>query len=49
MSGMVLGSMMEADARIRAFEARIRAQKRLAKEQAYWESIRKELEDDGDE
>ncbi|KAL2266310.1 hypothetical protein VTJ83DRAFT_5662 [Remersonia thermophila] len=49
MSGMVLGSMMEADARLRAFEERIRVQKRLAREQAYWQRIQKELGDDDDD
>ncbi|KAL1839570.1 hypothetical protein VTJ49DRAFT_1391 [Mycothermus thermophilus] len=49
MSGMVLGSMMEADSRLRAFEDRIRVQKRLAREQAYWQRIKKELGDDDDD
>jgi hypothetical protein len=42
MSGMVLGSMMEADSRIHAYEARMRVQKRLAMEQAYWRNFEKE-------
>ena len=42
MSGMVLGSMMEADSRLRAYEARVRAQRRLAREQAYWESFERQ-------
>lgn len=49
MSGMVLGSMMEADSRIHAYEARVRAQKRLAMEQAYWRNFEREFGKDGDE
>lgn len=49
MSGMVLGSMLEADHRLRMFEARMRAQRRVAAEQAYWKRIAKELGEDGDE
>ncbi|AEO62553.1 07835718-56f3-48c9-8ece-716c96cfbe38 [Thermothielavioides terrestris] len=49
MSGMVLGSMIEADRRLRQYEARIRMQRRLATEQAYWQSIERELGKDEDE
>jgi hypothetical protein len=46
---MVLGSMIEADQRLRQYEARVRAQRRLARDQAYWESFEKEYGKDEDE
>ncbi|KAH6626075.1 hypothetical protein B0J18DRAFT_130709 [Chaetomium sp. MPI-SDFR-AT-0129] len=46
MSGMVLGSMIDADARLRAYEARVRVQRRAAKEQAMWDQFNKEYGDD---
>ncbi|CAP72855.1 uncharacterized protein PODANS_2_2870 [Podospora anserina S mat+] len=50
MSGMVLGSMLEADARLREYEAQMRLRRRLMKEQAMWASFEerygKEEEDD---
>ncbi|KAL2139111.1 hypothetical protein VTI28DRAFT_5742 [Corynascus sepedonium] len=51
MSGMVLGSMIEADSRLRAYEARMRVQRRLQREQAYWEKFEREYgkDDDDDE
>lgn len=49
MSGMVLGSMLEADHRLRQYEARMRVQRRLAKEQAYWQSFEREFGKDEDE
>jgi len=49
MSGMVLGSMLEADHRLRQYEARIRVQRRLAREQAYWQSLEREFGKDEDE
>ncbi|KAK3902607.1 hypothetical protein C8A05DRAFT_33682 [Staphylotrichum tortipilum] len=49
MSGMVLGSMLEADHRLRLYEARMRVQRRVAAEQAYWKRIEKELGEDGDD
>ncbi|KAJ4306305.1 hypothetical protein N0V88_001105 [Collariella sp. IMI 366227] len=48
MSGMVLGSMLEADSRLRAYEARMRAQRRIAKEQAYWQKFESEYGKDED-
>ncbi len=42
MSGMVLGSMIEADGRLRQFEAGVRQQRRLARHRARM----RELEDD---
>ncbi|KAH6854289.1 hypothetical protein B0I37DRAFT_25934 [Chaetomium sp. MPI-CAGE-AT-0009] len=50
MSGMVLGSMIEADARLRQYEARMRVQRRLARDRAYWDRFEKEYgKDDDDE
>ncbi len=49
MSGMVLGSMLEADSRLRQYEARMRVQRRLQKEQAYWASVEREFGKDEDE
>ena len=49
MSGMVLGSMLEADSRLRQYEARMRVQRRLQKEQAYWASVEREFGKDDDE
>jgi hypothetical protein len=49
MSGMVLGSMIEADHRLRQYEARVRMQKRLAREQAYWQSFERQYGKDEDE
>ncbi|KAK1835968.1 hypothetical protein QBC39DRAFT_413836 [Podospora conica] len=39
MSGMVLGSMLEADARIREYEASMRMRRRIMREQAMWQSF----------
>ena len=39
MSGMVIGSMMEADHSLRQYEAQIRIQRRIARERAKWKSI----------
>lgn len=49
MSGMVLGSMIEADARLRQYEARMRVQRRLAADRAYWERFEKEYGNDNDD
>ncbi|KAK4103812.1 hypothetical protein N658DRAFT_504661 [Parathielavia hyrcaniae] len=49
MSGMVLGSMIEADHRLRQYEARVRVQRRLARDQAYWASFEKEFGKDEDD
>jgi hypothetical protein len=43
MSAMVLGSMMEADHRLREYEARIRMQKRRLRDQAKWERFEQEF------
>jgi len=39
MSGMVLGGMLEADSRIREYEAAMRMRRRLMREQAMWQSF----------
>lgn len=50
MSGMVLGSMIEADHRLREFEKTIRMRRRLERDQAMWrdfeERYGKDDEDD---
>jgi len=49
MSGMVLGSMIEAGSRLRAFEGRMRVQGRLQREPAYWEKVEREYGKDNDD
>ncbi|KAL2262470.1 hypothetical protein VTK26DRAFT_1201 [Humicola hyalothermophila] len=49
MSGMVLGSMLEAEHRLRAFETKMRLQRRRAIEKAYWDRIDREYGKDDDE
>lgn len=44
MSGMILGSMLEADHRLREYEARIRIQKRMMRDRAVWESYEREFD-----
>ena len=39
MSGMILGSMIEADSRMRAYEHQIRLQRRIAHDRAVWEQF----------
>lgn len=39
MSGMVLGSMLEADRRLREYEAQMRLRRRLMRDQAMWASL----------
>jgi hypothetical protein len=51
MSGMVLGGMIEADSRIREYEASMRMRRRLMREQAMWQSFEEKYgkeEDDDD-
>ncbi|KAL1895232.1 hypothetical protein Sste5346_005377 [Sporothrix stenoceras] len=45
MSGMVLGSMLEADSRLRLYEANMRQQRRIARHQAKIRAL--EEEDNG--
>lgn len=50
MSGMIVGSMIEADYRMRQYEQRIRMQRRIAQNRAVWADYEKELmelEDEG--
>jgi len=49
MSGMILGGMIEADARMRRYEQQIRVQRMIARDRAYRESIERELMEDDDE
>ncbi|CAK7243026.1 MAG: hypothetical protein STHCBS139747_004533 [Sporothrix thermara] len=46
MSGMVLGSMLEADGRLRQFEAEVRHQRRVARHQARMRALEDDDEDD---
>lgn len=48
MSGMILGSMIEADARMRRFEQQVRLQRRLARDRAEWEKFTREFGDGDD-
>ena len=43
MSGMILGSMIEADSRMRQFEHQVRVQRRLARDRARWEVLEREF------
>lgn len=43
---MILGACLEADHRVREYEAKIRMQKRLLRDRAVWESYEKEFEDE---
>jgi hypothetical protein len=50
MSGMIVGSAVEADRRLRAFEAQVRAHRRMVRDQALWRSYQQEYgKDDDDE
>lgn len=43
---MILGACLEADHRVREYEAKVRMQKRLIRDRAVWESYEKEFEDE---
>ncbi|KAI1415401.1 hypothetical protein F5Y13DRAFT_157308 [Hypoxylon sp. FL1857] len=43
MSGMIVGSMIEADYRMRQYEQRVRMQRRIARDRAVWADYEKEL------
>ncbi|TVY93363.1 hypothetical protein LAWI1_G000552, partial [Lachnellula willkommii] len=43
MSGMIMGSCLEADHRIREYEARVRMQKRIMRDRAVWEKYEQEF------
>jgi hypothetical protein len=47
MSGMILGSMIEADKRIIAYEHRVRHQKRMAADMQLWRHYEEEFEKKG--
>lgn len=41
--GMIMGSCLEADHRIREYEARVRMQKRIMRDRAVWEKYEQEF------
>ncbi|KAI0884327.1 uncharacterized protein GGS22DRAFT_22198 [Annulohypoxylon maeteangense] len=43
MSGMIVGSMIEGDYRMRQYEQRVRMQRRMARDRALWADYEKEL------
>lgn len=43
MSGMVLGSMIEADSRLREYEQKVRMHRRRLREKAKWEQYEEEI------
>ncbi|KAI0377918.1 hypothetical protein F5Y04DRAFT_167850 [Hypomontagnella monticulosa] len=49
MSGMIVGSMIEADYRMRQYEQRVRMQRRIAQNRAVWADYEKELAEIQDE
>lgn len=49
MSGMVLGSMIEADYSIRQYEAHVRMQRRIARDRAAWAKFEEEYGKDDDD
>lgn len=44
MSGMIMGSCLEADHRIREYEAKVRMQKRILRDRVAWEKYEEEYE-----
>ncbi|KAI1762794.1 hypothetical protein GGR53DRAFT_467941 [Hypoxylon sp. FL1150] len=49
MSGMIVGSMIEADYRMRQYEQRVRMQRRRARDRAVWADYERELMEIEDE
>lgn len=49
MSGMVVGSMIEADYSIRQYEAHVRLQRRIARDREVWQRFENEYGKDDDE
>lgn len=49
MSGMVFGGMIEADHRLREYEARVRMQKRIQRDRAMWQRFEEQYGKDDDE
>lgn len=43
MSGMIVGSMIEADYRMRQYEQHVRMQRRIRRDRAVWADYEKEL------
>ncbi|KAH8663910.1 hypothetical protein BX600DRAFT_286285 [Xylariales sp. PMI_506] len=48
MSGMVFGGMLEADAKVREYEARLRMDRQIARDRAMWETFEREYAEDKD-
>lgn len=46
MSGMVLGSMLEADRRLRQYEVQVRINKKVERDKAAWARYEQEYESD---
>jgi len=44
MSGMIMGACLEADHRVREFEAKVRMEKRILRDRAVWEKYEQEYE-----
>jgi hypothetical protein len=42
---MIMGACLEADHRIREYEAKIRMQKRMVRDRAVWESYEREFDE----
>lgn len=49
MSGMLAGAMIEADHGMRQYEARIRMQRRLARDRAVWQQFEEEYGKDDED
>jgi hypothetical protein len=47
MSGMTVGSMIEADNRLRAYEASMRRSKRIARDAEIWRRFENDFEERG--
>ena len=45
MSGMVMGGMLEADRRIREYQAMVRVQRKLRLDRAVWDKYENEFSD----
>ena len=45
MSGMIMGGWIEADRRMREYEARARIQRRMRIDRATWERLEKDLQE----
>ena len=45
MSGMILGGCLDADRRLREYEAKVRVRKRLGMDQAAWEQYELEFQE----